>query len=64
MEYSENVNLQLLAVNNLAYLMSGYLDISPDTSSVSMPGSFSLIKSASTGIRAVGFTLLTVPSTS
>ncbi len=46
------------------YLMSGYLAASPETSSVSMPGSFNRMKSARTGSKAKGFTSGTDPSPS
>lgn len=48
----------------LAYLMSGYLAASPDTSRASMPGSLSWMKSARTGSKAKGFTSGTDPSPS
>lgn len=44
--------------------MSGYLAASPETSRVSMPGSFSRMKSARTGSRAKGFISGTDPSPS
>ena len=45
-------------------LMSGYLITTPDTSRLSMQGSFSRMKSARTGSRASGFTSGPDPSPS
>ena len=59
-----NLTTTLLLAGCWDYLMSGYLAASPETSRVSMPGSFSLMKSARTGSNAKGFTSGTDPSPS